>query len=143
MRSAMNPSFVFERPQGCPDHLRLFKLAEGDFRQRAEVVSCQQKIAGSGAFSLGMLAEFDDSIRTMGAWWYRRLFWESGLLGQALYLEAEAGGVRGTGIGCYFDDAVHSLLGLEGNQFQSLYHFTIGGPIDDPRLTTLPGYSHL
>ena len=36
---------------------------------------------------------------------YRRLFWECGLIGQVLYLEAEAAGVRGTGIGCFYDDA--------------------------------------
>jgi len=64
-------------------------------------------------------------------------------LGQALYLEAEAAGVRGTGIGCFFDDAVHDILGLSGDQFQSLYHFTVGGPVDDDRLATLPPYSHL
>lgn len=60
-----------------------------------------------------------------------------------LYLEAEAAGVRGTGIGCYFDDAVHELLGLAGDRFQDLYHFTVGGPVDDPRLTTLAPYAHL
>jgi hypothetical protein len=65
------------------------------------------------------------------------------VLGQVLYLEAEAAGVRGTGIGCYFDDAFHNLLGLDGYCFQSLYHFTVGGPVDDPRLMTLAAYSHL
>jgi SagB-type dehydrogenase family enzyme len=143
VRTKMNPSFVFERPDGCPDHLQLYRLAGGDFRHQAEIVSCGQKIAGAGAFSLGMLAEFDDSIHSMGAWWYRRLFWEAGLLGQVLYLESEAAGVRGTGIGCYFDDAVHSLLGLKGNEFQSLYHFTVGGPVEDTRIMTLAGYTHL
>ena len=123
--------------------LRLFRLAHGDFRQEAQLISCRQKIAGAGAFSLGMLAEFAGSIQAMGAWWYRRLFWESGILGQVLYLEAEAAGIRGTGIGCYFDDAFHSLLGLDGNSFQSMYHFTMGGPVDDTRLMTLSGYSHL
>ena len=106
-------------------------------------MSCHQEIAGDGAFSLGMIAEFAESIRATGAWWYRKLFWESGLLGQVLYLEAEAAGVRGTGIGCYFDDAFHNLLSLGGDRFQSLYHFTVGGPVDDPRLMTLPAYSHL
>jgi hypothetical protein len=60
-----------------------------------------------------------------------------------LYLEAEAAGVRGTGIGCYFDDAFHELLGVRGVEFQDLYHFTVGGPVDDPRLITLPPYAHL
>jgi SagB-type dehydrogenase family enzyme len=143
LRKAMNPSFIFEHPDGCPESLRLFRLAHGDFRQKAQLVSCQQKIAGAGAFSLGMLAEFDTTIHAMGEWWYRRLFWESGILGQVLYLEAEAAGVRGTGIGCYFDDVFHSLLGLEGSSFQSMYHFTMGGPVEDTRLMTLSGYSHL
>ena len=143
LRSSLNPEFLFRPPGGCPEHLRLFMLAEGDFRELAQVVSCRQQIAADGAFSLGMIAEFSESIEKMGAWWYRRMFWESGLIGQVLYLEAEAAGIRATGIGCYFDDAFHRILGLEGNQFQSLYHFTMGGPVDDTRLMTLPGYAHL
>jgi hypothetical protein len=62
------------------------------------------------------------------------------MIGQVLYLEAGAAGVRGTGIGCFFDDPVHDLLGLETGQFQSLYHFTVGHPVEDTRLTTLPAY---
>ena len=125
LRSALHADFLWKRPEGCPEYLPLYELAEGDFREQAQVVSCHQEIAGDGAFSLGMIAEFGESIRATGAWWYRRLFWEAGLLGQVLYLEAEAAGVRGTGIGCYFDDAFHSLLGLDGDCFQSLYHFTV------------------
>ncbi len=64
----------------------------------------------------------------------------TGLIGQALYLEAEAVGARGTGIGCFFDDAVHEMLGLQDHDWQSLYHFAIGQPIDDTRLTARPGY---
>jgi nitroreductase len=71
------------------------------------------------------------------------LFWESGIIGQVLYLEAEAHGLRGTGIGCFFDDAVHDLLGFDDHAFQSLYHFTIGDPVEDQRLTTYPPYYHL
>ncbi len=135
LRASLGADFSWTRPEGCPESLPLFALAAGDFRERAEVVSCHQEIAGGGAFSLGMIADFADSIRAAGAWWYRRLFWESGLLGQVLYLEAEAAGLRGTGIGCYFDDAFHDVLGLRDDRFQSLYHFTVGGPIEDPRLT--------
>ena len=87
-----------------------------------------------------MLAEFEPALRSQQAWFYPRLVWESGLIGQVLYLEAEAAGIRGTGIGCFFDDPVHDLLGLQQLDFQSLYHFTMGGPVEDPRLTTLPAY---
>ena len=54
-----------------------------------------------------------------------------------------AAGVRSTGIGCYFDDAFHELLGLKGDEFQDLYHFTVGGAVEDRRLMTLPPYAHL
>ena len=62
------------------------------------------------------------------------------MLGHVLYLEAEAAGVRATGIGCFFDDEMHALLGISDYSWQSLYHFTVGGPVDDPRLSTLPPY---
>jgi nitroreductase len=120
----------------------LYLLAEGNYRQQAMMVSCHQDIAGSSAFSLGMIAQFKASI-TDEPFRYRHLFWETGMIGQVLYLEAEAHGVRGTGIGCFFDDAVHEILGLKDNQYQSLYHFTIGRPVEDPRLTTYPAYHHL
>jgi SagB-type dehydrogenase family enzyme len=143
LRAAVRRRFAWTRPEGVPAHLPLFLLERGDLRDLARVVSCHQEIAADGAFSLGMIADFGDLIRDRGPWWYRHLFWEAGILGHVLYLEAEAAGVRGTGIGCYFDDAFHDLLGLESDQFQDLYHFTIGGPVDDPRLTTLPPYAHL
>jgi len=85
----------------------------------------------------------EDPCRLAAAQIIRQLFWESGMIGQVLYLAAEAQGVRGTGIGCFFDDAVHEILGLADNQYQSLYHFTIGKPVEDPRLTTYPPYYHL
>ena len=68
------------------------------------------------------------------------------MVGQVLYLEAEAAGLRGTGIGCFFDDGVHRLLGLDtaaDAPWQDLYHFTVGGPVEDQRLTTEPAYAHL
>lgn len=120
----------------------LYHLYTGDCRQLAKTLSCHQSIAGDSAFSLGMIAEFAETIAA-SPWLYRRLFWECGLIGQALYLEAEAAGIRGTGIGCYFDDSMHQLLGFRDDTFQSLYHFTAGTPLEDKRLETLPAYEHL
>ena len=117
-------------------------LTPGNVRQASKTLSCHQPIASDSAFSLGMLARFAENIETQ-PWVYRRLFWECGMLGQILYLEAEAAGVRGTGIGCFFDDAVHGVLGLRDNDWQSLYHFTVGEPLEDNRLQTLPAYAHL
>ena len=89
-----------------------------------------------------MLASFRPVIER-APWKYPQLFWEAGMIGQVLYLEAEAQGVRATGIGCFFDDPVHEVLGLKTNAYQSLYHFTVGGPVEDSRLQTLPPYDHL
>jgi len=143
IQSAMNPELVWTTAPGCPDGLPLYWLLEGDAKPLAAQVSCHQDIAGDGAFSFGMLAEFEGLLRERGAWWYPRLFWESGLLGQVLYLEAEAAGVRATGIGCFFDDPVHEILGMTSLAMQSLYHFTIGGPVEDRRLMTLPPYANV
>ena len=123
----------------------LYALALGDCREAAAHASCFQAIAGDSAFSLGMVADFARTLEEDGAWAYRRLFWETGLIGQVLYLEAEAAGVRSTGMGCYFDDVVHQLFGIDlsNDAWQSLYHFTVGGAVDDDRLTTLAAYGHL
>jgi len=118
----------------------LVGLVQGDCRGLAQRLSCNQDIAADGFFSVGMIADFDASLEEFGPSFYRHLFWESGVVGQALYLAAEAAGARGTGIGCFFDDPVHDVLGLKGHAFQSLYHFTIGMPVEDTRLTTEPGY---
>ncbi len=134
LRAAMRSEFLWE-----PVH-DLFLLLPTDVTWVANRLSCDQDIAGDGFFSLAMVARVEAPLAERGDWFYRRLFWECGLIGQVLYLEAEAAGVRGTGIGCFYDDAVHEALGLSGHAWQSLYHFAIGAPLDDTRLTTEPGY---
>jgi SagB-type dehydrogenase family enzyme len=127
--------------ESAHEQLPLVCLGRGDCRSLARRVSCDQDIASDGCFSLGMIADFDASLAEHGPSFYRHLFWESGVVGQILYLEAEAAGIRATGIGCFYDDPVHAVFGLESHAFQSLYHFTVGFPVDDRRLTTESGYS--
>lgn len=139
-RRDADPAFAWTPAPDCPADLDLRLLQPGDARRPAAAIACGQDIAADGCFAVAMLADFD----TLGAaWQYRRLFWETGAIGQALYLGAEALGVSATGIGCFFDDPMHELLGLQNRRFQSLYHFTVGGRVDDPRLRTLDPYHHL
>jgi hypothetical protein len=140
LKDAMQREFRWQRLPSCPPGLPLYLLQEGDCRALAATVSCGQHIAGHGAFSLGMIADYMDSLTTYGAAFYRNLFWEAGMVGQVLYLEAEETGIRSTGIGCYFDDLVHEAFGITSREWQSFYHFTVGGPVEDTRLTTLPAY---
>ena len=143
LRKELRSDFRWEKPVDCPESLHLYLLTEADTRDSARIINCQQNIAADGVFALGMLAEFDASLEQYGALFYPRLFWETGLIGQILYLEAEAAGIRSTGIGCFFDDAMHDVLGIHDHTWQSLYHFTVGAPVDDPRLQTLPSYWYL
>jgi len=140
LRTAADGEFEWHRVDGAPAGLPLFLLAAGDYRDVAARVSCGQAIAADGAFSAGMIADYLDALVTEGPEAYRRLFWEAGAIGQVLYLEAEAAGARATGIGCFFDDPVHETLGFTSREWQSLYHFTVGGPVEDTRLSTLPAY---
>ena len=140
LKEVMHRQFRWQRVPTCPPGLPLYLLEEGDGRALAATVSCGQDIAGDGAFSLGMIADYMDSLTTYGAEFYRNLFWEAGMVGQVLYLEAEEAGIRSTGIGCYFDDPVHQVFGIASREWQSFYHFTVGGPVEDVRLTTLPAY---
>lgn len=142
LRAAMNNQFVWQAVEEGPETFPLYRLVAANCRRAAKTLSCHQDIAGDGAFSVAMLAEFQQPV-SIAPWHYRHLFWETGLIGQTLYLEAEAAGMRGTGIGCFFDDSVHETLGLTDNRFQSLYHFTVGNPLEDSRLQTLPPYQHL
>ena len=143
LRNVLHSGFLWNRPEGCPPFLHLYLLQHADTRDAARTISCHQDIAADGVFALGMLAEFDAGLEQYGASFYPRLFWETGVIGQILYLEAEAAAIRSTGIGCFFDDAMHKVLGIHDHSWQSLYHFTVGGPVDDTRLQTLPSYWHL
>jgi len=142
LKAAMRSGFDWSRPVGCPNDMPLYRLVQGDCRDVAQRVSCHQEIAADGAFALAMVAEFEPNLQEHGPWFYKRLHWETGVIGQVLYLEAEAAGVRSTGIGCFFDDALHQAAGLVGRRYQDLYHFTVGGAVDDARLRTRPAYAH-
>lgn len=120
----------------------LYQLSLADVTTISANLSCGQAIAGDGAFSLGMVANFEKSLHLDPAR-YPVLYWEAGVIGQVLYLQAEAHGVRATGIGCFFDDGMHEFIGLKDKSFQSIYHLTVGGAVDDSRLQTLPPYHHI
>jgi SagB-type dehydrogenase family enzyme len=135
LQASLKESFVWEDKQEG-----LYLLQEGDFRGVAQRISCNQEIAKEGAFSFGMVCDFSSSLETRGAVGYKNLYHQCGMIGQMMYLEATSLGLSATGIGCFLDDEFHALLGLQNQQFQSLYHFTIGRGIIDTRISTLPPY---
>ena len=136
-RQKMRDDFRFR-----PAAENLYLLEAGDFKAQAKFISCSQDIAADGAFALGMLCEFAPQITRYGPQRYKSLYWECGAIGQQLYLEAASLGLSATGIGCFLDDVMHRLLGLDGRDFQSLYHFTVGRAIPDLRLQTRAPYGN-
>lgn len=139
LQAHTHPQFLWEM---VDDELPLYLLKPGNWQREAIRVSCRQDIAGDSAFSLGMVARFREVVEAE-PYRYKHLFWETGMIGQVLYLQAEAYGLRGTGIGCFFDNPMHEICGFKDNTYQSLYHFTAGYPVEDERLSTLPPYHHL
>ncbi|HAM49291.1 MAG TPA: nitroreductase [Nitrospiraceae bacterium] len=142
IKQRCHSSFLWKRVDNTPESLLFYLLKEGDFRSTGQSVSCHQEIAADGALCFAMIARFKEHIEK-APFLYRTLHWEAGLIGQILYLEAEACSLRGTGMGCFFDDAVHEVMGFSDNSFQDLYHFGIGEAVEDLRLVTLPPYHHL
>ena len=119
----------------------LYFLQKKDYKALSKTISCSQDIASDGAFSLGMLCRFSKEIQEFGPHRYKELYWECGMIGQQLYLEATSLGLSGTGIGCFLDDMMHNLLRLQSNQYQILYHFTVGRGYVDSRILTKSAYS--
>lgn len=136
LKKEMDAEFLWSKT--AFEFLYLLKL--GDYTSVSKAISCTQNIASDGAFSLGMLCNFSNQIQEYGAHRYKELYWECGAIGQQLYLEATSMGLSGTGIGCFLDDDMHKLLGLKNNNFQILYHFTVGRGYVDSRIITKPAY---
>ncbi len=136
LRHSLRNTFTW---QAADPELPLFQLVAARAGKTARTLSCHQDIAAQCAVAFMMVAEFAAPVAADPAA-YRHLHWEAGMLGHVITLEAEAAGWRGTGIGCFFDDADHDVLGLKDDQFQVIYHYAAGMAVDDPRLSTLPGY---
>ncbi|MGV3582965.1 MAG: SagB/ThcOx family dehydrogenase [Methylophilus sp.] len=135
---SLNQEFIRQRIDGLPDQVNLQLLTPApsvELHRVTRSLHCHQDIAANACFAAGMLAEYDAPI-DYNASSYRDMHREAGVIGQVLYLQAEAHGLRGTGIGCFFDDPVHQLLGLEDETFQTVYHFTVGLPMEDTRIST-------
>jgi SagB-type dehydrogenase family enzyme len=136
LQAALRDSFSWSV---ADTELPLYQLVAARAGKTARTLSCHQDIAAQCAVTFMMVAEFAAPIAADPAA-YRHLHWEAGMLGHVVTLEAEAAGWRGTGIGCFFDDAVHEVLGIKDDAYQVIYHYAIGMALDDPRISTLPAY---
>jgi SagB-type dehydrogenase family enzyme len=133
----VNPGELLSRvpavPVSWPQDAHL--ISNGDVREATAAAACHQAIAGDAAFVVAFVADMGAAFsEPPSPYMYPRLFWQAGALGQRLYLAATARGLGVSGIGCFFDDAVHAFLGLEDQRFQALYLVAVGAALPDARL---------
>lgn len=114
-----------------PESGELELLRSGDQRLWAAALSLGQDLAGNACVAFSMVGDLERAVRAHGERGYRYVHFEAGAIGQRLYLAAEALGLRGTGIGAFYDDAVHQYLGVRPSQGQAVYHFACGHAVPD------------
>jgi SagB-type dehydrogenase family enzyme len=114
---------------------RLELLKTGDQRVMAAALSLGQDLAGNSCVTFSMIGDLERAAIDSGDRGYRYVHFEAGAIGQRLYLGAEALGFQSTGIGAFYDDAVHQHLEIapEAGR-QVVYHFACGYAVEDDRL---------
>jgi len=117
------------------ERAELEQIKSGDQRVAAAGLSLGQDLAGNACVTFSMIGDLDRAARSYGDRGYRYVHFEAGAIGHRLYLAAEAVGLGATGIGAFYDDEVHRYLNLVPNQGQVVYHFAIGYPVPDPRVS--------
>jgi SagB-type dehydrogenase family enzyme len=110
-------------------------LMPGDQRVSAAALSLSQNLAGNSCVTFSMVADLERAAALYGDRGYRYAFFEAGMIGQRLYIVSEALGFNATGIGAFYDDAVHQYLGLAPAQGQVIYHFACGYAVKDNRIS--------
>ena len=118
-----------------PQRTELELVKGGDQRVAAAGLSLEQDLAGNACVTFSMIGDLDRAARTYGDRGYRFVHFEAGAIGHRLYLAAEAFGLGATGIGAFYDDEVNDYLELAPTRGQVVYHFAIGYPVPDPRVS--------
>lgn len=120
-----------------PSIHRLQTIREGDQRATAAYLSLEQELAGHACAAFSMVADLNQAARLFGNRGYRYVHFEAGMIGQRLYLGAEALGLNSTGMGAFYDDEVHRYLDIKPEEGQVVYHFAVGRAVPDERLIPL------
>ena len=118
-----------------PESAELERVKSGDQRLIAAALSLGQQLAGNACLTFSMIGDLARATDIYGDRGYRYVHFEAGAIGQCLYLAAGALGLGATGIGAFYDDEVHRHLNLTPIQGQVIYHFAIGHPVPDPRIS--------
>ena len=117
------------------DSAALELIASGDQRVAAVGLSLGQELAGNACVTFSLVGRLEKAAEIAGDRGYRYVHFQAGAVGHRLYLAAEALGLGATGIGAFYDDEVNQYLKLIPEQEQVVYHFAVGYPVADSRLS--------
>jgi nitroreductase len=117
------------------ERAELEQVRSGDQRVSAAGLSIGQDLAGNACVTFSMFGDLERAIASYDDSGYRYTHFEAGAIGHRLYLGAEALGLSATGIGAFYDDELHRHLNLIPEQGLVVYHFAIGYPVPNPRLS--------
>ncbi len=120
-----------------PGESAVERIRSGDQRVAAAGLSLGQDLAGNACVALSITGDLERAARLHGDRGYRYVHFEAGAVGHRMYLAAGALGLGATGIGAFFDERAHQYLELETGEGQVVYHFAIGYPVPDPRLSAV------
>lgn len=107
------------------DHA-LTALRKGDFRQDSYEISLDQRVVGRADVALIKTIDVRRLGATDGDRGYRYAALSAGLIGESLYLQAEAIGLGCGGIGAFFDDEVSRQIGVSPDDELVIYMSAIG-----------------
>ena len=117
------------------DRSELEQIRSGDQRVPAAGLSLGQDLAGNAYVAFSMIGDLERAVRAHGDRGYSYVHFEAGAIGHRLYLAAEAFALAAAGIGAFYDEEVHRYLNINSKQGQVVYHFAIGYPVPDSRLS--------
>jgi SagB-type dehydrogenase family enzyme len=129
--SGLQPGVYRLSPEGAG----LEHVKSGDQRVAAAGLSLGQDLAGNACVAFSMIGDLDRATSAHGDRGYRYVHFEAGAIGHRLYLAAEALGLGATGIGAFYDEEVHRYLNLTPEQGRVVYHFAVGYPVRDYRVS--------
>jgi SagB-type dehydrogenase family enzyme len=120
-----------------PELAELQQVKWGDQRLTSAGLSLGQNLAANACVCFSMIGDLNRAADHYGDRGYRYVHFEAGAVGHAFYLAAESLGLGATGIGAFYDDEVNHYLNVTAAAGQVVYHFAIGYPVPDPRISGL------
>jgi hypothetical protein len=122
--------FLWVHPDNILPEIPLYLLRTGEVAELSELasqVSCFQHIVSNGAFCCSMFVDLLTLLEQKDSLYkYRKVHYECGSIGQVLYNEAWAMGLKATGLGCFIDDTPLDNFGLGNGKFRVSCRRNIG-----------------